>query len=69
MFSSKRLAILALVAVGTWISVSACSLKGDACIRMSDCADGFSCVEGTCVSTTGSSTSNATSTASDASPE
>ncbi len=65
----QRLVIVTVIALGTWFYVSACSLGGGACIRMSDCADGFSCVEGTCLSNTGSSSSAATSVASDASPE
>lgn len=43
---------------------SACSLKEGACLRMSDCDDGLSCVEGTCM---GASSSSATSVAGDAS--
>ena len=73
MSSSKRAATVIVLALGTWLYASACSLSGDACIRMSDCADGFSCVEGTCISNTGSSSSASTatdtSTASDASAE
>lgn len=44
---------------------SACSLKEGACLRMSDCDDGLSCVEGTCMGA--SSSSNANSVAGDAS--
>lgn len=38
------LAVPALVAV----IISACSLKADHCITMSDCDDGFTCNEGLC---------------------
>lgn len=52
---------------------SACSLEEGACLRMSDCADGLSCVEGTCMGASSASAmdmaGDASSSAADASAE
>jgi hypothetical protein len=61
---------LALVAAGLVVMVgSACSLGDGSCLRMSECASGYTCVEGTCRSDIASDAPNLAPGASDASGE
>ena len=69
MSRSKQIAAVAILALACWPYSSACSLSADACLRMSDCTDGLSCVEGLCLSSAASASTDgadATSSATDA---
>ena len=43
-----RLAALFGAATALWLATAGCELGDGDCLRMSDCDDGYACVEGTC---------------------